>query len=126
MCKFSNPFSSPAISPAIAAAVSMAAILVAKNNPVLAAEVLPVAEGIQSQIDKGGDNIALNTLFQASIKNLLAEIKDPAVQLAVTEALAMIQFNPTLPTVPVLSNPTIQAMVDSFVNGLKMAVAPAS
>jgi hypothetical protein len=124
MCKFSNPFSSPAISPAIAAAVNMAAILVAKNNPALAAEVLPVAEGIQSQIDKGGDNAALNALFQGAIISLLSEIKDPVVQLAVTEALAMINFKPAI-SLPSLSNPVIQAVTDAFVNGLKLAVGPA-
>lgn len=104
---------------AIKTAVYAAAFLCAKNNKVLAAAILPVATGIKTTVDAGGDNAGMNAVLKEAITELADKVSsDATIQAAVAGVLSSLNINISTGAFPNFSNTVITELIDSFVAGL--------
>lgn len=90
-----------------------------KNNPSLAKAAKPVAEGILSLIDKGGQNDAVNAILKEAVGDLSERVTDdPVIQMAITEAVTIIGLDLSETNLP-LPNDTIKEIVTVFLKGIQ-------
>jgi len=105
------------LDPAIKMAINIAAQMVAANNPALALAIKPVALGVKAEIDGGTDNAAMNTVFKEVVQKLVSEVTDAPTAAKINAVLGMLNIDIPAAKFPVLSNKTLQDVIDSFVSG---------
>lgn len=108
----------PSFSPLIAIAAFDAGYLVAKNEPEFAQRAIPVADGILALIAKNSEAGSVNGVFQAAVRELVEQIKDPVIKMNVLAVLSMVEFQIDAPTVKVLDVPVIEGLVSNFKAGV--------